>query len=255
MSLLPDESRRSSPAFLLKGNYGKCNHQSQHPRPKSSGRQSNVRQSEPFETYKRWDVRLSNYHLGKFKDLEFAKQVRVEAEEHYRQSFASFQSFVKSLRVLAALRSKAVRQDRSNAMKLRMASMSAEERQTHGEKISRAKFGQVRKEPVKREPRIGTKYSSTLSEFRSALTQQRMASMSVDELQVHGEKISRSKFGQVRSDSRSGVAGVVWNTANSKWQVTLIFRGVRTYLGRFKDKEAAIAARRVAERNLCQQAA
>ena len=82
-----------------------------------------------------------------------------------------------------------------------------------------------------------------------------MAGMSPAERKEHGEKITKSKLGLVRKDSKSGVAGVRWDKQNQRWQAGICIRGVSTFLGRFKDKEAAIAARRAAEEQLCQAAA
>jgi hypothetical protein len=52
---------------------------------------------------------------------------------------------------------------------------------------------------------------------------------------------------KVRTDSRSGVTGVSWNSATQKWVATFAAYGCRRYLGSFDDLQGAIQARRNAE--------
>ncbi len=116
-------------------------------------------------------------------------------------------------------------------------------------KLSKANKGQV--------PWCAGKSASTDAVVKriADATRHRMANMSADEMQAHGEKITKSKLGQVRTDSKSGVAGVRWDKQHSRWQAAISVRGVKTFLGRFKDKNDAIAARKAAEEQLCQVAA
>lgn len=50
------------------------------------------------------------------------------------------------------------------------------------------------------------------------------------------------------SNNTSGVVGVSWDNANSKWLTVIWADGKKKHLGRFKDKDDAIAARSVAEK-------
>lgn len=49
------------------------------------------------------------------------------------------------------------------------------------------------------------------------------------------------------SANTSGVTGVVWDRKNKKWRAQIGYRGCNCPLGRFHDKEEAIAARKAAE--------
>lgn len=51
----------------------------------------------------------------------------------------------------------------------------------------------------------------------------------------------------MRPDNTSGVTGVYWNKRTSVWVAFIGTGGALKYLGRFKDKESAIAARKAAE--------
>jgi len=53
---------------------------------------------------------------------------------------------------------------------------------------------------------------------------------------------------KIRSDNTSGCKGVYWAPAERKWYATIIFKGKTHNLGRFTDKEEAIAARKEAEK-------
>lgn len=48
----------------------------------------------------------------------------------------------------------------------------------------------------------------------------------------------------------SGVIGVSWNKTKNKWQAGIKVGGRNRYLGRFDDKEEAVAVRRQAEKDL-----
>ena len=50
-----------------------------------------------------------------------------------------------------------------------------------------------------------------------------------------------------RKDNTSGVTGVHWHKAFSKWGASIAAEGVRVSLGLFADKKDAIAARKAAE--------
>lgn len=50
-----------------------------------------------------------------------------------------------------------------------------------------------------------------------------------------------------RRDSESEVTGVVFNKKDDRWQAQIGFKGKQIYLGQFKEKHAAIAARKAAE--------
>ena len=49
--------------------------------------------------------------------------------------------------------------------------------------------------------------------------------------------------------SKSEITGVVFNEKDDRWQAQIGFRGKHIYLGQFKEKAAAIAARKSAEIN------
>lgn len=51
-----------------------------------------------------------------------------------------------------------------------------------------------------------------------------------------------------KSNNTSGVNGVVWDKKNNKWRAQICVGGKAISLGRFPDKEKAIAARREADR-------
>lgn len=46
----------------------------------------------------------------------------------------------------------------------------------------------------------------------------------------------------------TGTVGVIWHARDARWQVTIRANGARRYLGQFKDLDAAVAARKTAER-------
>lgn len=48
----------------------------------------------------------------------------------------------------------------------------------------------------------------------------------------------------------SGITGVTWDKSRNKWKAQIIFKGKNYYLGRYDNKEDAIAARKEAEENL-----
>jgi len=55
---------------------------------------------------------------------------------------------------------------------------------------------------------------------------------------------------RARSDNSSGVPGVFWSPERNKWVAQITDDGKRIHLGRFENKEAAIEAKLLAERNL-----
>jgi hypothetical protein len=55
------------------------------------------------------------------------------------------------------------------------------------------------------------------------------------------------KNSALRSDNYSGAIGVSWNSTTKKWEPTIGVNGRSKYLGRFKCKSDAIAARKKAE--------
>lgn len=59
--------------------------------------------------------------------------------------------------------------------------------------------------------------------------------------------------GKLRSDSRSGVKGVSWNTSHRKWTAYIQTDGKRRYLGWFETIEEAAEARRIAANDSYQE--
>lgn len=59
--------------------------------------------------------------------------------------------------------------------------------------------------------------------------------------------IEKSLSGEVISNNTSGVTGVTWDSSRGKWTAQIVFQGRRIYLGRYANKEEAIAARKEAE--------
>ena len=53
-----------------------------------------------------------------------------------------------------------------------------------------------------------------------------------------------------RASNTSGYTGVSWDAARQKWAAEICFQGVSHFLGRYKDKKDAIAARKEAETRL-----
>jgi hypothetical protein len=59
----------------------------------------------------------------------------------------------------------------------------------------------------------------------------------------------------IRSNNTSGVKGVSWDTFKNAWHARIKLHGRDVHLGRFKDKDDAIAARKESEKRLWQPAA
>lgn len=57
--------------------------------------------------------------------------------------------------------------------------------------------------------------------------------------------------GGIRADNKSGHRGVSFATREQKWDARIKVNGKLYLLGKFKDKEDAIAARKKAEKDLC----
>lgn len=55
---------------------------------------------------------------------------------------------------------------------------------------------------------------------------------------------------KVRSTNTSGVTGVYYDKSRNKWTAEIMFQKKKYYLGRFSDKEQAIAVRRSAEKEI-----
>lgn len=55
---------------------------------------------------------------------------------------------------------------------------------------------------------------------------------------------------KLRETNTSGVTGVYWNKARCMWEAEITFKNKKYHLGRFGDKEQAIAARRSAEERM-----
>lgn len=54
----------------------------------------------------------------------------------------------------------------------------------------------------------------------------------------------------VRRNNTSGVPGVDWMSGRQRWRATICFKGKRYYLGRYRQFEDAVNARKRAEENL-----
>lgn len=54
----------------------------------------------------------------------------------------------------------------------------------------------------------------------------------------------------VKANNTSGVTGVGWDKSRNTWRATITFKGKVYYLGRYKNKEDAINARKEAEKKL-----
>jgi HNH endonuclease len=62
--------------------------------------------------------------------------------------------------------------------------------------------------------------------------------------------VNRSKNSinsRIRSDNKSGVKGVYYDLRSHKWSAEIIFEGEKSFLGYYKTKDEAVAARRAAE--------
>lgn len=64
------------------------------------------------------------------------------------------------------------------------------------------------------------------------------------------DRSSNQRNAQLRRSNTSGCMGVQWCQQRRKWKAFIRNHGRRVYLGAFSEKEAAIAARRSAERTL-----
>ena len=67
----------------------------------------------------------------------------------------------------------------------------------------------------------------------------------MENLRLVDRSINARNMGR-RSDNKSGVAGVHWNSRKRKWDAAICVRGRRTNLGSFPTLEAASAARSAA---------
>lgn len=65
--------------------------------------------------------------------------------------------------------------------------------------------------------------------------------------QIKGTKITTLRPDRLQANNKSGVRGVCWDKKRKKWSAYITFKGKRTYLGYFKNKTDAIAARKEAE--------
>lgn len=66
-----------------------------------------------------------------------------------------------------------------------------------------------------------------------------------------GTQPSKIKLDKPPNQSnKSGVTGVNWDKARGKWQASIRFKGHKYNLGRFNDKQDAIAARQKAEQEI-----
>lgn len=64
---------------------------------------------------------------------------------------------------------------------------------------------------------------------------------------VEGTNIKIISRDRLQSNNTSGVTGVIWNKAREKWEAKIRFKNKIYYLGRYKNKEDAIKARKEAE--------
>lgn len=55
------------------------------------------------------------------------------------------------------------------------------------------------------------------------------------------------KIAKIRVDNKSGVKGVSYDKTNKKWRADIRVNGKQLKLGAWKDKQTAIAARKIAE--------
>lgn len=55
---------------------------------------------------------------------------------------------------------------------------------------------------------------------------------------------------KLRTTNTSGVTGVSYNKSRNRWEAEITFQGKRYRLGRYKEKEEAVKARRRAEEEL-----
>lgn len=60
-------------------------------------------------------------------------------------------------------------------------------------------------------------------------------------------QIDNMRNNKKSSRNKSGYTGVMWREKEQKWLASITVNRVRVYLGRFEDKEDAIAARKAAE--------
>ena len=64
---------------------------------------------------------------------------------------------------------------------------------------------------------------------------------------IDGTNLSRIKSDKLSKDNTSGITGVYQRKNSDFWEVSIGFKGRLIYLGKFKDKEDAIKARKQAE--------
>ena len=67
---------------------------------------------------------------------------------------------------------------------------------------------------------------------------------------VDGTCVEMLKAKTVRKNNTSGVPGVDWLSSRKRWRASICFKGQRYYLGKYKNFEDAVAARKAAEARL-----
>ena len=70
---------------------------------------------------------------------------------------------------------------------------------------------------------------------------------------VDGTCIEMLQSDTIRKNNTSGVPGVDWLPSRNRWRATICFKGKRYYLGKYKNFEEAVAARKAAEARLHDQ--
>ena len=69
------------------------------------------------------------------------------------------------------------------------------------------------------------------------------------EMCIDGTNV-RNLTSKIAKNNTSGIKGVSWDKARSKWVAQIVFQGKNYYLGRYDKKEDAAEARRIAEDKL-----
>ena len=67
---------------------------------------------------------------------------------------------------------------------------------------------------------------------------------------IDGTCVEMLQSNTVRSNNRSGTTGVFFDPRQNKWRAEIMFKGERTYLGRFSSYDDAVRARSEAKERL-----
>ncbi|PWL52934.1 MAG: AP2 domain-containing protein [Clostridium cadaveris] len=97
--------------------------------------------------------------------------------------------------------------------------------------------------------------SSSISCGCKAIKQKRNASKRAQEKLKkidwkEGTSLSRIDRDKLLKNNTSGITGVTWNKTRKRWVAQIVFKNQYFMLGRFKNKEDAIAVRKEAEKKL-----